>query len=91
MANGFNPSLTISFTYMHRIGMKKSEHHDMFTGRLAASLENERAYQQNFQSGSMALYFAQCHDQNEIWLPLLEKVHAKIHGDYAALDGGRTG
>lgn len=43
------------------------------------------------QTGSRALYFAQCSDQNETWLPLLEKAYAKAHGDYAAIDGGFVG
>lgn len=40
------------------------------------------------QTGSKALYFAQCRDQNETWLPLLEKAYAKAHGDYGAIEGG---
>ena len=45
-------------------------------------------YQRVMQTGSKALYFAQCRDQNETWLPLLEKAYAKAHGDYGAIDGG---
>ncbi len=43
------------------------------------------------QTGSKALYFAQCRDQNETWLPLLEKAYAKAHGDYAAIEFFATG
>lgn len=43
------------------------------------------------QTGSRALYFAQCSDPNETWLPLLEKAFAKAHGDYAALESGFVG
>ena len=32
------------------------------------------------QTGSGALYFAQCEDPNETWLPLMEKAYAKAHG-----------
>jgi hypothetical protein len=37
------------------------------------------------------LFFAQCENKNETWLPLLEKAYAKAHGDYAAIEGGFTG
>ena len=45
-------------------------------------------YQKIMQTGSKALYFAQCRDQNVTWLPLLEKAYAKAHGDYGAIEGG---
>ena len=45
-------------------------------------------YQKVMQTGSKALYFAQCREQNETWLPLLEKAYAKAHGDYGAIEGG---
>ncbi|KAK4194521.1 putative calpain [Triangularia verruculosa] len=55
------------------------------TGKLA------REYRKRHQTGSEALYFAQCEDQNETWLPMLEKAYAKIHGDYEAISGGWSG
>lgn len=51
----------------------------------------ETKYKKNYQTGSEALYFASCADENETWLPLLEKAYAKIHGDYDAIAGGWSG
>jgi hypothetical protein len=51
----------------------------------------EKEYKKRFQTGSKALYFAQCSDPNETWLPLLEKAFAKAHGDYLAVEGGFVG
>lgn len=51
----------------------------------------ERRYRKNKQTGSEALYFASCADENETWLPLLEKAYAKVHGDYDAISGGIPG
>ena len=51
----------------------------------------EEEYRKAFQTGSRALYFAQCNDKNETWLPLLEKAYAKAHGDYSAIEGGLVG
>ena len=51
----------------------------------------EEEYRKAYQTGSRALYFAQCSSENETWLPLLEKAFAKAHGDYSAIEGGYTG
>ncbi|TVY16830.1 Calpain-A [Lachnellula arida] len=51
----------------------------------------EKEYRKTYQTGSQALFFAHCKDQNETWLPLLEKAYAKAHGDYSALDYGWIG
>jgi hypothetical protein len=51
----------------------------------------EEEYRKTMQTGSRALYFAQCSDENETWLPLLEKAFAKAHGDYFSIDGGFVG
>ncbi|KAI9166515.1 Calpain-9 [Paramyrothecium foliicola] len=51
----------------------------------------ENVYRKTYQTGSKALFFAQCRDQNETWLPLIEKAYAKAHGDYASLQGGWIG
>lgn len=54
-------------------------------------VDSEEEYRKAHQTGSRALYFAQCSDENETWLPLLEKAYAKAHGDFASIDGGFTG
>ncbi|OKL61226.1 hypothetical protein UA08_03481 [Talaromyces atroroseus] len=51
----------------------------------------EEEYRKVWQTGSRALYFAQCSDENETWLPLLEKAYAKAHGEYSAIEGGFVG
>jgi hypothetical protein len=51
----------------------------------------ERKWKKNEQTGSDALFYASCADQNETWLPLLEKAYAKIHGDYSAIESGISG
>lgn len=45
-------------------------------------------HRQRYQTGSEALHFARCDDPNETWLPLMEKAYAKVHCDYAAIEGG---
>ncbi|KAI3530403.1 calpain family cysteine protease [Colletotrichum abscissum] len=51
----------------------------------------ERVYRKTYQTGSKALFFAQCKDQNETWVPLIEKAYAKAHGDFGSLAGGWIG
>lgn len=68
-----------------------NEDFDVYGDTYDASGEKERKYKKDNQTGSDALYFAKCADPNEIWLPLLEKAYAKVHGDYEAIEGGISG
>ena len=43
------------------------------SGTYDATGKASREYKKRYQTGSEALYFSQCEDQNETWLPLLEK------------------
>ena len=69
----------------------ESSDEEKFTFELVNRHEAEERYRRTHQTGSKALYFAQCTCENETWLPLLEKAFAKAHGDFSAIDGGFTG
>jgi hypothetical protein len=51
----------------------------------------EQVYRKTYQTGSKALFFGSNKNQNETWLPLIEKAYAKIHGDFSSLIGGWIG
>ena len=54
-------------------------------------MDMQEWYHMMYQTGSGALYFSQCRDTDETWLPLFEKAYAKAHGDYDALRWGYPG
>ncbi|KAI0128978.1 hypothetical protein BJ170DRAFT_356019 [Xylariales sp. AK1849] len=55
------------------------------------SEDAEQVYRRTYQTGSKALFFGSNKDQNETWLPLMEKAYAKVHGDFSSLTGGWIG
>ncbi|KUJ13041.1 cysteine proteinase [Mollisia scopiformis] len=53
--------------------------------------DKEKEHLKLHQTGSKALWGCHCRNENETWLPLLEKAYAKAHGDYYSMNGGWPG
>ncbi|KAL8961662.1 MAG: hypothetical protein Q9193_001818 [Seirophora villosa] len=79
-----------------KLYLAKQDFHESLTeqGNWASATDLEdpdERYRKAMQTGSIALSFARCRNDNETWLPLLEKAYAKAHGDYGSIDGGWVG
>jgi hypothetical protein len=53
--------------------------------------DKEKEHLKLHQTGSKALWGGHCRNENETWLPLLEKAYAKAQGDYYSMNGGWPG
>ncbi len=41
-------------------------------------------------AGTKNLIYGHCKDKNEMWVPLIEKAYAKLHGCYENIESGST-
>ncbi|KAF9998251.1 hypothetical protein BGZ65_006232 [Modicella reniformis] len=57
---------------------------------ISTVVDDQIFYKIDPQTHRRLLYFSSCHEERELWLPLMEKAYAKIHGDYESLTGGYT-
>ncbi|KAL8669767.1 MAG: hypothetical protein Q9168_005661 [Polycauliona sp. 1 TL-2023] len=76
--------------YLAQENFRESDQQRQDWGRITMT-DAEEEWKKVMQTGSKALYFAKCKNQNATWLPLLEKAYAKAHGDYGSIVGGWSG
>ncbi|KAF8594673.1 cysteine proteinase [Ceratobasidium sp. AG-I] len=50
--------------------------------------KNKDNYNKTARKGGKTLLFGSCGDEEETWVPLIEKAFAKMQGDYSAVSGG---
>ncbi|KZT43642.1 cysteine proteinase [Sistotremastrum suecicum HHB10207 ss-3] len=50
--------------------------------------QDKEKYNLAARKGGKTLFFARSRQENETWVPLIEKAFAKLHGDFASMDGG---
>ncbi|KAF9970260.1 hypothetical protein BGZ73_007071 [Actinomortierella ambigua] len=55
---------------------------------ISTVVDDQFLYAVDEETGEIELFFAKCENENETWLPLIEKAYAKIHGDYEAISTG---
>ncbi|KAJ1300818.1 hypothetical protein OPQ81_002458 [Rhizoctonia solani] len=53
--------------------------------------QSKDKYNTTARKGGKTLLFASCGDEEETWVPLIEKAYAKLVGDYSAMSLGFTG
>jgi hypothetical protein len=71
--------------------LRAADFSDTGMGTYDPTSSRGQKHRRHWQRGSEALFFSSCADENETWLPLMEKAYAKVHGDYNAIYGGYVG
>ncbi|KAF8519740.1 cysteine proteinase [Hysterangium stoloniferum] len=76
--------------YVRLYDMKFALIYELFPPGQNLYHDDKYLYQKIARRGSKTLYFARSAQENETWVPLIEKAYAKFHGDYESLNGGST-